>query len=315
MVGDSPPMTQLRAMCELAGNHTCHVLINGESGTGKELIARSIHAAGPRASRPFIAVDCTTLRDTLLESQLFGHVKGAFTGADHSSIGFFRSAHGGTLFLDEIGELDLAVQARFLRCIQERAVVPLGGVDPIPVDVRLLVATHRDLKAMVKAGKFREDLYYRLDVLRLVSPPLRQRGDDVVTLAHHFLDRMCNETDSAGPHLTDDAIRAIRAHSWPGNVRELANAIERAVVVSQGGPITAEMLPEHIRPAAAVAGGDGDGGSIPTLAAAECRLIERALRAAGGNQSRAAEILSIERRRLYRKVKQYRLEPLTLACA
>jgi transcriptional regulator with PAS, ATPase and Fis domain len=309
MIGDSAAMLRLRELCQIAGDHHCTVLINGESGTGKELVARGIHAAGRRGAGPFIAVDCTSLRDTLLESQLFGHVKGAFTGADHATIGFFRAAHGGTLFLDEIGELDLPVQARLLRCLQERAVVPLGGIDPIPVDVRLLAATHRDLKAMVRAGTFREDLFYRLDVLRLVIPPLRERIGDAVLLARHFLGRLCEDHALPPRTLTPEAAEAIRAYDWPGNVRELANAIEHAFVISRDPPLPREALPEHVRPRPCA----GDDDRLVPLAVAERRLIERALRATGGNQARAATILEIDRRRLYRKIRAYHMESLTRA--
>jgi DNA-binding NtrC family response regulator len=308
MVGQSPAMQQLRATCQLASEHTCTVLIHGESGTGKEMIARTIHAAGARAARPFIAVDCTNLRDSLLESQLFGHVKGAFTGADQATIGLFRAAHGGTLFLDEIGELDLAIQARLLRCIQERTVLPLGGTEPIPVDVRLLAATHRDLKGMVRARTFREDLYYRLDVLRLVAPPLRERKDDILPLADHFLARLCAENACPIRMLSDEAAAALRQYAWPGNVRELANAIEHAFVLTRGPVVGVEALPEHIRPRREAGEVEAE---IPTLAAAERRLIEKALIATEGNQARAAAILQIDRRRLYRKIELYNLRNLT----
>ncbi len=308
MVGQSPAMERLRGLCGVASDHTCTVLISGESGTGKEMVARAIHAGGRRAGSPFIAVDCTTLRDTLLESQLFGHVKGAFTGADRAAIGFFRAAHGGTLFMDEIGDLDLVIQARLLRCVQERAVVPLGGVEPIAVDVRLLAATHRDLRAMVRAGTFREDLYYRLDVLRLVVPPLRERNGDAAVLAEHFLDRLCREHGCGARRLSDEALAAVREYAWPGNVRELANAIEHAFVLTRGPVIPLGALPEDIRPRRG--GAERDDGIVP-LAVAESRLIERALLATGGNQARAAELLEIERRRLYRKVRLYHLEGLT----
>jgi DNA-binding NtrC family response regulator len=306
MIGNSPAMLKLRSLCQVASQHTCNILINGESGTGKEVVARAIHSDGPRAGGPFVAVDCTSLRDTLLESQLFGHVKGAFTGADHATIGFFRAAHGGTLFLDEIGELDLPIQARLLRCIQEHAVVPLGGVAPIPVDVRLLAATHRDLKAMVRAGTFREDLYYRLDVLRLVVPPLRHRGADTVLLAEHFLARLCEDHAQPLRRLTEDAAAAIGAYDWPGNVRELANAVEHAFVVSRGAVLGADALPEHICRRAAASGDE----PIVSLAVAEARLIERALRATGGNRARAAVMLDVDRRRLYRKIRKYHIEAL-----
>jgi two-component system response regulator HydG len=302
----------VRAVCRLASDHACTVLIHGESGTGKEMIARAIHTGGVRRARPFIAVDCSTLRDSLLESQLFGHVKGAFTGADQAAIGFFRAAHGGTLFLDEVGELDLRIQARLLRCLQERAVVPLGGTEPIPVDARILAATHRDLKAMVRAGSFREDLYYRLNVLCLVAPPLRERADDILLLANHFLAGFCADRGCPARHFSEEAGAALRQHAWPGNVRELANAVEHSFVLAMGTAIQVEALPEQLR----LPSGGGDAGApFPTLAAAERLLIGRALVVSGGNQARAAAMLQIGRGRLYRKIELYDLGALTHAVA
>ena len=207
-LGESPCMSRLRPLIEALSGRTCTVLINGETGTGKELVARHLHALGPRRLKPFIPVDCTALRDTLFESQLFGHTKGAFTGAEQSTLGFFRAADGGTLFLDEIGEMGLQVQAKLLRCIQDRAVVPLGGVEPIPVDVRIITATHRDLKAMVVRGEFRQDLYFRLNVVRIPVPPLRERGSDILMLAKHFLHQFAKTDGAPVKHLSPDATQA-----------------------------------------------------------------------------------------------------------
>lgn len=302
-------MRKLRPLLEAVSSRNCTVLIHGESGTGKELVARYIHASGPRAGTPFVPVDCTALRDTLFESQLFGHVKGAFTGAEQATLGFFRAADGGTLFLDEIGEMSLHAQAKLLRCIQDRAVVPLGGVQPIATDVRILAATHRDLKAMVARGEFRQDLYFRLNVVRITIPPLRERGADILVLARHFLSGFAAMDKRPPKELSPDAVRALEAHEWPGNVRELANAMEQAHILSRGDVVTAEDLPEEIRHADQEVVLDTESGVVP-LATAECALITRALRAAVGNQSRAASMLQIDRRRLYRKVRQYGLASL-----
>ncbi len=308
MCGASTAMAEVRRLCAAAAEHACTVLIRGESGTGKEVIAKTIHALSARRDRPFVAVDCTTLRDTLLESQLFGHERGAFTGAERATIGFVRAADGGTLFLDEIGDMDLTVQPRLLRCLQERAVTPLGGTRPVPVDVRVIAATHRDIGAMVREGRFREDLYYRLDVLRIEVPPLRERQGDAVLLARHFLERLSSENARGQCRFTRAAEEAIARYHWPGNVRELANAVERAYVLSNGPDVDVDALPPQIRQVHD--GVDQFHEGLPTLAQAERNLIERALRLTGGNQTRAAQILGIERRRLYRKVRAYKLAPL-----
>jgi len=254
-------------------------------------------------------VDCTALRDTLFESQLFGHTKGAFTGAEQSTLGFFRAADGGTLFLDEIGEMGLQVQAKLLRCIQDRAVVPLGGVEPIPVDVRIITATHRDLKAMVARGEFRQDLYFRLNVVRIPVPPLRERGPDILMLARHFLHQFAKTDGAPVKHLAPDATQALQAYDWPGNVRELANVMEQAHILSKSGFFTAADLPEEVTSGSADAVLDAESDIVP-LATAELALITRALRVSSGNQSRAAQMLQIDRRRLYRKVRQYGLASL-----
>ncbi|MBL8990578.1 MAG: sigma-54-dependent Fis family transcriptional regulator [Phycisphaerae bacterium] len=309
LIGQSAAMQRVRRLIGVVAPKDCTVLIQGASGSGKELVARTVHDSSRRAGGPFIAVDCTGLRDTLLESQLFGHVKGAFTGAEQNTLGFIRAADRGTLFLDEIGEMDIKTQAKLLRVIQERVVVPLGGVKPIPVDVRLVAATHRDLKAMVARGEFREDLYFRLDVVRMVVPSLSERLSDVSALADHFLERLAALYEEPVKRLSPEARQVLEAYGWPGNVRELANAIEHAVVMTSGETIGVLELPERVRGGVAV-GSDPATGPIITLESAEKGLIERALRATSGNQSKAADLLSIDRRRLYRKVRRYGLKHL-----
>ncbi|MCW5766373.1 MAG: sigma-54-dependent Fis family transcriptional regulator [Phycisphaeraceae bacterium] len=309
LVGTSPAMQRVRRLISAVAPKDCTVLIQGASGSGKELVARTVHDESRRAGGPFIAVDCTGLRDTLLESQLFGHVKGAFTGAEQNTLGFIRAADRGTLFLDEIGEMDIKTQAKLLRVIQERVVVPLGGIKPIPVDVRLVAATHRDLKAMVARGEFREDLYFRLDVVRVEVPSLADRRTDVLALAEHFLERLAALYEEPVKRLSPEARQLLEAYRWPGNVRELANAVEHAVVMTTGDVIGVLELPERVRGGVAL-GADPATGPIITLESAEKGLIERALRATSGNQSKAADLLSIDRRRLYRKVRRYGLKHL-----
>jgi two-component system response regulator HydG len=309
LLGDTPPVQRLNDLINAVAARTCTVLIHGESGTGKEMTARCIHARSRRASRPFVPVDCTTLRDTLFESQLFGHMRGAFTGAEQPTLGFFRAADGGTLFLDEIGELPLHIQAKLLRCIQEGAVVPLGSVHPIAVNVRLVAATHRDLPQMVRRGEFREDLYYRLNVVRLEVPPLRARRDDILPLAVHFLEQQAGLYQEPVRRLSDEAIAALEAYHWPGNVRELANAVEHACALCTRETIGASDLPETVQFAASITAEPGSG-RVLTLEAAERQAIMQALTVSNGNRARAAQLLQIERHRLYRKIRRYQLEHL-----
>ena len=306
-------MGLMRSLIEMVSARSCTVLIHGESGTGKELVARQIHDASDRADKPFIPVDCTTLRDSLFESQLFGHVKGAFTGADQETLGFLRAADGGTVLLDEIGELPQHVQAKLLRFLQEQTIVPLGGVTPVPVNVRVIAATHRDLKAMVNQGEFRQDLYYRLNVVSLEVPPLRHRLGDVTHLAEYFLARLSCLYSESSKQLAPSAIEVLNAYHWPGNVRELANAIEHGYVLSEGSFIEASHLPQIVQgdlqrqgPTTII---DGDDQIIP-LEMAERALITRALQATQGHQGQAAKMLQIDRRRLYRKVRRYQLQSL-----
>ena len=309
LIGESPPLRKLRALIADIADRSCTVIVNGESGTGKELVARHIHARSSRRDGPFVPVDCTTLSDSLFESQLFGHVKGAFTGAERATLGFFRAADGGTLLLDEIGELSLPAQAKLLRCIQDSAVVPLGSFEPIHVDVRITAATHRNLKAMVQRGEFREDLYFRLHVIRLCVPPLRDRRDDIPALAVHFLQFFAASYEEPARQLAPEATRALQAYDWPGNVRELANALEQAHVLAKHTLITVADLPEEVRMSTCARPPATDE-PLLSLESAERLLIARALRAADGNQTRAAALLKVDRRRIYRKVRQYALHAL-----
>ena len=304
-------MTKLQVRSAAVSGRNSTVLIRGESGAGKELVAQQIHTASPRRAGPFVAVDCSTLRDTLFESQLFGHVKGAFTGAQQPTLGFWRAADRGTLFLDEVGELAPAMQAKLLRALQDRAVIPVGGVEAIPVNVRVLAATHRNLEDMVRRGEFRSDLYFRLKVVRLDVPPLRERMSDVPALAQHFLARLSSIYQEPPKVLDPSAIDALMAYEWPGNVRELANAIEYSYVLSDGKILAAADLPDEIRAACIQRQLPSDDQIIP-LDVAERSLILRALTATCGNQARAAQLLQVERRRLYRKVRQYGLETFTV---
>jgi len=318
IIGDDRYLGGLRDKVKLVSGRDCTVLICGESGTGKELLARSIHAAGPRAGGPFVVADCTTLRSTMFESQLFGHVKGAFTGAQCSTLGLFRAAHAGTLFLDEVGELDLQVQSKLLRCLQEKSVLPLGAVEPVSVDVRVISASHRDLKEMVQRRQFREDLYFRLDVIRLDVPPLRSRPGDIALLAGHFVEQLGRTYGEPAKALADDLVRALEQYPWPGNVRELRNAIEHAFVFAENGRLTAADLPETVRGYAAVDDAHAcesgpaacDGRTVVPLRVAEKHLIKRALRATRGNRARAALLLEVERHRLSRMIRRHGLQDL-----
>jgi DNA-binding NtrC family response regulator len=304
-------MAKLQTRIVAVSGRNSTVLVRGESGVGKELVAQQIHTGSPRGAGPFVAVDCSTLRDTLFESQLFGHVKGAFTGANHPTLGFWRAAEGGTLFLDEVGELASAMQAKLLRALQDRAVIPVGGVDPVPVNVRVIAATHRNLEEMVRRGEFRSDLYFRLKVVRLDVPPLRDRMVDVPALAQHFLTRLSAVYQEPAKTLEPSALEALMAYDWPGNVRELANAIEYAYVLSDRKVLTVADLPDEVRVACSARPGSQPEQVVP-LDVAERSLILRALTVTRGNQARAAQLLQIERRRLYRKVHQYGLESFTV---
>lgn len=309
--GRSPEATPVAVGSGLEGlvakiaRRNCTILIHGETGAGKEVVARRIHELSSRAAGTFVAVDCTGLHDELMESQLFGHERGAFTGADRSTLGFFRSACGGTLFLDEIGELSLVLQAKLLRAIQERRITPLGGVNPVGVDVRIICATHRDLWRMAEEGRFRSDLLYRLDVVRLHLPPLRERMEEVPGLVAEFLEALSHEYDGERIGISEEAMQLLCRYTWPGNVRELRNAVEHAFVFAPSGLIEPEHLPECVRREASLT--PRPSAPVPTLAQAEREVISQALRLAKGNMARAARWLGIDRRRLVRKVAVHRI--------
>lgn len=302
-VGSSPAAMRVLDTIRQVAPSRATVLVSGESGTGKELAAHAIHQLSPRHRGPFVAVHCAALSPQLLESELFGHEKGSFTGATERRVGRFEQAAGGTLFLDEIGEIDAATQVKILRVLGERIFERVGGNKPIPADVRLVAATNRDLAAMVSEGKFREDLYFRLNVVQLHLPPLRERTEDIPLLAAHFLREAARENDKPVRELTAEAMRALLAYHWPGNIRELRAAIEHGVVMSNSPKITLRDLPATVR---AASSGAHDRAPLPlNLGETEISLIRRALGESKGNRTLAAQKLGISRRTLHRKLKEH----------
>jgi transcriptional regulator with PAS, ATPase and Fis domain len=283
------------------------VLIVGESGTGKELLARTIHAASPRARMPFVAINCGALAETLLESELFGHERGAFTGAVATRKGFFEVAEGGTLFLDEISETTPAFQTDLLRVIQEGEYRRVGGTRPRQADVRILASTNRDPRRAIAEGRLRDDLFYRLSVVQLTLPPLRERADDIPALAAHFVAVYSRQIKKRVDGIDEDALRALSRYGWPGNVRELENVIERAIIMAdEGRPVSVAHLPDDLAAAKAPA---GPAPPLPALREAEREILLRTLRECGGNRSLAARRLGIGRRTLYDKLARYRIPP------
>jgi DNA-binding NtrC family response regulator len=298
LVGHDPRMIEIfKLVGQLSASRT-NVVIRGASGTGKELIARAIHRASPYADRPFVAVNCTALPSTLLESELFGHVKGSFTGASSDRRGRFALAEKGTIFLDEIGDTSVDFQAKLLRVLQEHEYYPVGAEQPERMEARVIAATHRDLEQLVEDGEFREDLYYRLRVVEIVVPPLRERSGDIPTLAEHLVRKVSLAADRPVPMLAPEAMDVLMSHTWPGNVRELENCLTRAVVLATGDVIR----PEHLELAPRE-----DAGELGTLEAAEREHVTRVLSATQGHKSKAAEILGISRPRLDRLIEKYRL--------
>lgn len=306
IIGSSEAMLAVRERIEQVAPTPATVLIQGPSGTGKELVARALHALSPRADKPFVAVHCAALAPSLLESELFGHVKGAFTGATEDRKGRFEIADGGTLFLDEISEIDLATQVKLLRVLETRTVEPVGSATPVPVDIRLVAATNRDLRAWVEAGKFREDLYFRLNVVDINLPPLRERQGDLPLLCDAFVREFNPQLGRGILGVAPDAMAALAAYPWPGNVRELRNAIERMMVLAHSDHLTLEDVPRNIREGRAAT-------AAPEAAPApaepeEATLIRRALFETHGNRTAAAKRLGIPLRTLYRRIKTYGLE-------
>jgi two-component system, NtrC family, response regulator AtoC len=305
-VGRSPAFLEVFKQAARAAASLAPVLVTGESGTGKELVARAIHTHSPRARAAFVPVNCTALTESLLESELFGHARGAFTGAIGAKRGLFEMASGGTMFLDEIGDMGPKMQAQLLRTLQDGEVRPVGGTESIRVDVRLVCATNKDLDEEVKAGRFREDLYFRINVVTVRLPPLRERRDDVPILVAHFLAKLARRERREQAALSPEALRLLTAYGWPGNVRELENAIDRAVAVAKGNVILPSDLPPEVGGAGPVVSGEG-GGIIedrPTLAELEQRYIALVLQESGGNKKKAAEKLGIDRRTLYRALER-----------
>jgi len=310
MIGDSAAMQQLRATIDKVAQSDATVLITGESGTGKELVARALHFAGRRASRAFMPVNCGALVGSLLDSELFGHVRGAFTGADTAKRGLFLAADTGTLFLDEIGELPLELQPKLLRALQDGEVKPVGGTAAIRVDARVIAATNRALEEGIKSGTFREDLYYRLAVITIEVPPLRNRTADIPLLARHFAEQAALRAERSRPALTDAAIAHLVAQPWPGNVRELENTIERAVILSSGDALDVADVSSHAGRVAIATSGLSTfaGDHVPTLDELERTHILRVLELCEGQKTKAASMLGINRTTLWKKLRQYGID-------
>ena len=304
-IGTSRRFVDVLQLAEQVAPTDSTVLVLGESGTGKEVVARYIHELSERNEGPFVSINCGALPETLLESELFGHVKGSFTGAVRDKEGLFAAAGGGTFFLDEIAEMTPATQVKLLRVLQEREALPVGGTEPIHVDVRVIAATNRDLDEEMRVGRFRSDLYYRLNVIALRLPPLRERPDDVPRLVEACLERMAQERHQPPRRLAPDALDVLLAYDWPGNVRELENALEHAALVSQSEEIAPEALPERLRSPKATPLISERPPANPTLEAIERAYILWVLRAEGGNKTRTAEVLGIDPSTLYRKLSRY----------
>lgn len=310
IIGKSAGMSRVFEIIRRVGPMDSTVVVSGDSGTGKELIARALHHHAGGRKGPFVSVNCGALVETLLESELFGHRKGSFTGADSDRRGLFETATGGTLFLDEITETSSNLQVKLLRAIQEREVVPVGGTAPVNVDVRIIVATNRDLSDEVQAGRFREDLYYRLNVIHIQIPPLRDRGEDIPLLLDHFLSQLGERQGRTFSSIAPEAMKHLMEYSYPGNVRELENIVERAVALGEGDTLTVDLLPDDVT--MAPAGGDSaaavlsEGHDLDSLLEDyERRLIETALHQTGGNRTKAAEILGVSFRSLRYRLKKY----------
>jgi two-component system response regulator HydG len=302
IVGDSDEIIKIFTAIGKAASTTATALIIGESGTGKELVARGIHYSSTRSAAPFVPVNCGGIPETLLESELFGYVKGAFTGAAETRAGFFQTADGGTIFLDEISETSLAMQVKLLRVLQDKEVCMVGANKTRRVDVRIIAATNKDLLSLIKKGSFREDLFFRINVITIYVPPLKERGNDILLLAGHFLTKFAQEYGRPGIKFTDDALHALGKYSWPGNVRELENLVQRLIVMTEGDSIDIPDLPPYMRFSVS-----SSVGLNRTLADVEAEHMRNVLANLGGNKSKAAEILGIDRKTLREKLKKYKM--------
>jgi two-component system response regulator HydG len=305
LLGESEPMKRLYQQMSRVAASEASILITGESGTGKELVARSIHRMSPRAGKPFVAVNCASFSETLLESELFGHAKGAFTDARSERRGLFLEADGGTLMLDELGDMPLAMQVKLLRALEENQLRPVGSDREIAFDVRVLAATHRDLETAVEEGRFREDLFYRTNVIQLDLPPLRARGSDILTLAKHYVEVFASKSDKPVSGIADPAAEKLLSYCWPGNVRELRNVMERAVALTQYDTVTLDDLPEKIRQhrGGTIFIGGEDPTELVSMEEIQRRYIDHVLDAVNQNRTQAARILGLDRKTLYRKLK------------
>ena len=310
MVGDSAPLAAVRALIEKVGPTSARVLITGENGTGKELVARALHEASPRREKPFVEVNCAAIPSELIESELFGHMKGSFTGAFADRAGKFEQADGGTLFLDEVGDMSLSAQAKLLRVLQEGVVTRIGGSKSIQVDVRVLAATNKDLEAEIGEGRFREDLLYRLNVVPIEVPPLRERSEDIPALVAHFAEQLAAGAGVPGRKFADDAVRRLLFRAWPGNVRELRNAVERGLILASGKVVSASDI-DNLLPASGSGGPAGDASGSQTFETfkqeAEKNFLAQKLREHDWNVSETARALKMPRSNLYKKIERYGL--------
>jgi len=310
LVGESPAMQEAYDLIERVAEVDATVLITGESGTGKEIVARTLHERSRRRGAPFVAINCAAMPETLLESELFGHTKGAFTDARTAETGLFSRANRGTIFLDEIGDMPLGLQPKLLRVLQERTVRPVGGRDEIPVDVRVVVATNRDLESAIEEGRFREDLYYRINVVHIPLPPLRARVGDILPLAQHFLSLFASRADKTVTGVAAPAAEKLVTYAWPGNVRELQNCVERAVALTRFEQIVVDDLPAKIRDyrRSHVLVASDDPSELVPLEEVERRYIARVMEAVSGNKTAASRILGIDRKRLYRMLERLEVD-------
>jgi DNA-binding NtrC family response regulator len=307
LLGASPAMKEVYDLLERVAESESTVLVSGESGTGKELVARALHRRSKRTTGPFVAINCAAMPEALLEAELFGHSKGAFTDAKSVRVGLFQQADGGTLLLDEVGDMPLGLQPKILRALEERRVRPVGATSEVPFDVRLIAATHHDLESAVDEGRFRADLFYRLNVIQVAMPPLRDRPGDVVRLAQRFVDELAERLGKPVTGMSVAVAERLSAYAWPGNVRELRNCIERAVALTRFAELTVDDLPERVRayqPSHVVVASD-QASDLVTLEEVERRYIGRVLEAVQGNKTLAAKVLGLDRATLYRKLERY----------
>ena len=302
LVGLSPQMELLRQQVAQLACCDVGLLLQGESGVGKELISRTVHSLCSRGGGPFVGVNCAAIHESLLESELFGHEAGAFTGADKPSIGFLRAANGGTILLDEVGDMSGSLQSKLLRVLEERAVIPVGGTEPVPIDVRVIAATNRDLGLAVQEGTFRTDLYYRLNVVCLKVPPLRERREDIIPLVENMISEIADVLAMPEKTISAEAMEMLVSHDWPGNVRELGNVIQRAYALGQGSEITPADFPEELHRNRQLRIAPS---RVPSLRVATRQQVERALEISDGVRSRAARLLEIDRKSLWRMMRRY----------